>query len=196
MTYPVTPTAAMTTPADQPDPSTAGIISYADADVTAQAAIHQGSARREISLNTVAILFGGIVTALFGGIVGLMMWQFSELGDRIDANGARIDNLGTELRAEITAVETNLRSEIAAVETSLRAEIKTEIDRVETSLRAEIAAVETSLRAEMQAGFAEINAVLLDHNAVLLDHTDRLARIETALGLPRPVATNSTLTNP
>ena len=170
MTYPVTPTAAMTTPADQPDPSTAGIISYADADVTAQAAIHQGSARREISLNTVAILFGGIVTALFGGIVGLMMWQFSELGDRIDANGARIDNLGTELRAEITAVETNLRSEIAAVE--------------------------TSLRAEMQAGFAEINAVLLDHNAVLLDHTDRLARIETALGLPRPVATNSTLTNP
>ena len=174
MTYPVTPTAAMTTPADQPDPSTAGIISYADADVTAQAAIHQGSARREISLNTVAILFGGIVTALFGGIVGLMMWQFSELGDRIDANGARIDNLGTELRAEITAVET-----------SLRAEIKAEIDRVETSLRS-----------EMQAGFAEIHAVLLDHNAVLLDHTDRLARIETALGLPRPVATNSTLTNP
>ncbi|MCY4164250.1 MAG: hypothetical protein OXE93_08605 [bacterium] len=169
MTYPVTPTAAMTTPADQPDPSTAGIISYADADVTAQAAIHQGSARREISLNTVAILFGGIVTALFGGIVGLMMWQFSELGDRIDANGARIeansariDNLGTELRAEI-----------ARVETSLRAEMQAEIG---------------SLRSEMQAGFAEINAVLLDH-------TDRLARIETALGLPRPVAAPASATS-
>ena len=47
-----------------------------------------------------------------------------------------------------------------------------------TVLRAEIG----GLRTEMQAGFREINATLLDH-------TDRLARLETAAGLPRIVVT-------
>ena len=52
------------------------------------------------------------------------------------------------------------------------------IDASSTELRAEIG----GLRAEMQAGFREINATLLDH-------TDRLARLETAAGLPRIVVT-------
>ena len=97
-------------------------------------------------------LFGGLVTTLLGALIGLMMWQFSALGDRTDAQGDRLDDrldsLGTELRVEMAHLETELRSEIA------------------------------DLRAEMQAGFAEITVVLLDH-------TDRLARLETAAGLPR-----------
>ncbi len=52
------------------------------------------------------------------------------------------------------------------------------IDDLATVLRAEIG----GLRTEMQAGFREINATLLDH-------TDRLARLETAAGLPRIVTT-------
>ena len=52
------------------------------------------------------------------------------------------------------------------------------IDALGTELRAEMDDLESRLRAEMRAGFAEINAVLLDH-------TDRLARLETAAGLPR-----------
>jgi len=48
------------------------------------------------------------------------------------------------------------------------------IDSLGTELRAEMDELET----EMRLGFAEINTVLLDH-------TDRLARLETAAGLPR-----------
>ena len=49
------------------------------------------------------------------------------------------------------------------------------IDNLGAELRAEMA----SLRAETQAGFREVNAILLDH-------TDRLARLEAAAGLPPP----------
>ena len=86
-----------------------------------------------MSQNAVIGLFGGLVTALLGALIGLMMWQFNSLGDRIDAQSARIDALGTELRAEMRELESGLRAEIDELET------------------------------EMRAGFAEINAVLLDH---------------------------------
>ena len=59
------------------------------------------------------------------------------------------------LRSDMTA----MRAEIAGLRTEMRSEIG-------------------GLRAEMQAGFAQVHAVLLDH-------TDRLARLETAAGLPR-----------
>ena len=85
----------------------------------------------------VITLFGGLLTALLAALVGLMMWQFNSLGARIDANGARIDRLATELRAE-------LRAEIGSV-------------------RADMAELEAGLRAEMQTGFREINLILLDH---------------------------------
>lgn len=50
------------------------------------------------------------------------------------------------------------------------------------------------LRAEMNARFAEVDRKFDQVNAVLLDHTDRLARIETVLGIDgRPVpASNGT----
>lgn len=78
-----------------------------------------------------------------------------------------------------------LRSDMTAMRSEMRAEfgmLREEIDDVEVRLRVEIG----DLRAEMQAGFAQVNLVLLDH-------TDRLARLETAAGLPRADSTQSEL---
>lgn len=135
MPAPVETTAAMTEPAPQHTP-----------------AVGSEAARQGVSPNVVMGVFGGLLTTLLGALIGLMMWQFSSLGSRIDAQGARIDSLRSELRAEIGGLRTELRTE----------------------LHSEIG----GLRAEMQAGFREINAILLDH-------TDRLARLEAAAGLPR-----------
>ncbi len=85
---------------------------------------------REISLNWLLSL-ASIGTTLIAAMLTILMLLIISLGDRIDANTTRIENLGTELRTE------------------------------------------------MQAGFAEIHTILRDH-------TDRLARLETAAGLPRP----------
>lgn len=139
MPAPVETTAAMTEPAPQHTP-----------------ALGSEAARQGVSPNVVMGVFGGLLTTLLGALIGLMMWQFSSLGSRIDAQSARIDSLRTELRAE-------LRAEIGGLRTELRNELHSEIG---------------GLRAEMQAGFREINAILLDH-------TDRLARLEAAAGLPR-----------
>ena len=163
MTVPVETTAAMTPPAEQHDP--AGAAAEAPVSASGAAAMSDSAAvagvvdgaseqgRRELSSGAVMALFGGLVTTLLGALIGLMMWQFNSLGDRIDAQGdrldGRIDSLGTELRAEMAQLGTELRAEIG------------------------------DLRAEMQAGLAEVTVVLLDH-------TDRLARLETAAGLPRP----------
>ncbi len=139
MPSPVETTAAMTEPAEQPTPdgsracdtgtgSSAGLAGSAAGSAPAGGA----AARRGMSPNAVISVFGGLATTLLGALIGLMMWQFSSLGNRIDAQGVRIENLGAELRAE------------------------------------------------MQAGFREVNAILLDH-------TGRLARLETAAGLHRGI---------
>ncbi len=107
---------------------------------------------RDISLNWLLSLVS-IGTTLIAAMLTILMLLIISLGNRIDANTTRIENLGTELRTEIGDLRTELRAEI----------------------RAEIG----GLRAEMQAGFAEIHTILRDH-------TDRLARLETAAGLPRP----------
>ncbi|MCY3585573.1 MAG: hypothetical protein OXG76_07705 [Acidimicrobiaceae bacterium] len=219
MTSPVETTAAMTAPAEQHDPASAadspvsgagGTAGSASAAVASASGVggEQVTERQELSLKFVITLFGGLLTALLAALVGLMMWQFNSLGARIDANGARIDSLATELRAELRAqigsvradmgelgtglradmgeLEAGLRADMADLEAGLRAEMRAEIGSVRadmadlgTGLRADMADLEAGLRAEMQAGFREINLILLDH-------TDRLARLEAAAGLPRP----------
>ena len=82
-------------------------------------------------------------------LVALVTVLFSIIISQINSLGNRIENLDTQLSTEISSVRTDMNN------------------------------LETSLRTEMQAGFAAINAILLDH-------TDRLARLETAAGLPRP----------
>ena len=214
MTAPVETTAAMTLPAEQHDPADVAAGSpvsgpdAGDSSVAAVDALDDGGARstgrREMSPNVVIALFGGLVTTLLGALFGMMMWQFNSLGARIDAHGLRIDSLdaridaqgeslgaridaqGESLGARIDAQGESLGARIDAQGESLGARIDAQgeslgarIDSLATDLRAEMLQMETNLRFEMQAGFAEITAVLLDH-------TDRLARLETAAGLPRP----------
>ncbi|WP_419837111.1 hypothetical protein [Candidatus Poriferisodalis sp.] len=183
------------------DASAAGVLNGAG---------EQAAVRRELSSNAVITLFGGLVTTLLAALIGLMMWQFNSLGARIDAQSDRIDSLGASLRAEMAqqgtelrAETADLRAEMAQQSADLRAEmaqqsadlrayiaqqsvdLRAETTQLRTDLRAEMAqqgtelrAETADLRAEMQAGFAEVTAILLDH-------TDRLARLETAAGLPR-----------
>ncbi len=113
--------------------------------------------KSELSLNSTV---GTLLLAIIPVLLGILMWQISSLGNRID-------NLDTQLSTEISSLRTELRTEINSV--------RTDMNNLETSLRTEI----NSLRTDMQTGFAEINTTLLDH-------TDRLARLETAAGLPRP----------
>ena len=103
-------------------------------------------AARPVSPNAIIGLLGTLLVASLGAMTGLMMWQMSSLGDRIDKLDTKID------------------TKFDALHDKLDTKIDNKID---------------GLRAEMQAGFREVNATLLDH-------TDRLARLETALGLPRP----------
>ncbi|MDE0318861.1 MAG: hypothetical protein OXI97_03185 [Acidimicrobiaceae bacterium] len=135
---------------------------------TPEADIGATPRRWQLSLNSV---LGTLAVALVTTMFGVLMWQVDSLGARIEGQGARIDSLsaridslGTELRAELHAEIGSVRADMADLEAGLRAELRAEIG---------------GLRAEMQAGFREINAILLDH-------TDRLARLEAAAGLPRP----------
>ena len=57
--------------------------------------------------------------------------------------------------------------------------LDSKIDTIHDKLDSKFDTNTGELRAEMQAGFRAVNAALLDH-------TDRLARLETAVGLLRP----------
>ena len=84
------------------------------------------------------------------------------------------------LRADMTAMRSELGSEIGG----LRTETQAEIGGLRAEMREEFAAVREEmddLRSEMREEFARVHMVLLDH-------TDRLARLETAVGLPRVAA--------
>ncbi len=131
-------------------------------------ALVRGDGRVGVSPGVLITVFGGIVTALLGALVLVMMTQFGAMNEQLAAMNARIDNLGNELRAELGAEIGGLRSEMRAEIGGLRSEFGTEI----AALRSEIGA----LRTEMQAGFREIHVILLDH-------TDRLARLEAHVGL-------------
>ena len=77
------------------------------------------------------------------------------------------------LRADMTAMRTEIGAEIG----SLRAEIG--------SLRAEMRSEIGGLRAEMREEFARVHEEFARVHMVLLDHTDRLARLEAIVGVPR-----------
>ena len=74
----------------------------------------------------------------------------------------------------ISAID-DVRDEISA----LRSEMHDEIGSLRSDMSLEIG----SLRSEMNARFAEVDRKFDQVNAVLMDHTDRLARIETTLGI-------------
>ena len=151
-------TAAMTSPTEHdssipPDTGAQSAVAPADAAGVPEPLRNREAERRTVSPNVVISVLGGFIAALLTALSALMVVQFNSLGNRID-------NLGTELRAEISSLRDETRDQIG----SLRNETHGQIG---------------SLRAEMRAGFGEINAILLDH-------TDRLARLEAAAGLPPP----------
>ncbi|WP_419912704.1 hypothetical protein [Candidatus Poriferisodalis sp.] len=178
MTAPIESIAAMTDQADDDTPSAdaeprppaqplpeaplkpeAAALSAAPA-ASSVAAGARLRAARSVSPNAIIGLLGTLLVASLGAMTGLMMWQMSSLGDRIDRLDAKIDAVDNK----IDTVHDKLVAKIDTLDVKLDAKIDNKID---------------GLRAEMQAGFREVNATLLDH-------TDRLARLETALGLPRP----------
>ncbi|WP_419838110.1 hypothetical protein [Candidatus Poriferisodalis sp.] len=181
MPTPVETTATVTPPAESDDASEASAGSSVQPEAgqpsavpAAAEALGKAQLRGEhvtVSLNSI---LGGLAVALVTAMFSVLMWQINSLGNRVDANGVRIEALATELRTEMRAEIGSLRTEMQTEIGSLRTEMQTEIGSLRTEMRAEIG----SLRAEMQAGFREINATLLDH-------TDRLARLEAAAGLPR-----------
>ncbi len=85
------------------------------------------------------------------------------------------DNLRTELRTEISALENSLRADMA----ELRAELRADMAALENSLRADMAALEASLRAEIAELRVEVRS-----------NGERLARIEGFLeiGIPEEAA--------
>ena len=204
MSAPAETTAAMTPtvesedpPASHADPSAAnGPGDIAAAGAAPQTGRDDPVARKPLSPNTVVSLAAGLAVALLGVLGTLLALQLGALGDRIDALGNRIDIQGTELRAEIGSVRAVLRSEMGSVRSEMGS-VRAEIGSVRAVLRSEIGSVRSEigsvravlrseiggLRAEMQAGFREINATLLDH-------TDRLARLEAAVGLTRADGTD------
>ena len=141
MSVPIETTAAMTAPGDTDSAVTAETAApEPQGSMPPTGAAHlEGlvAERRAVSPNAVIGVMGGLIAALIGGMFVLLVWQFGALNDSIDNLGARIDNQGAELRAEMDMLRTDLRSE-------LRSEIGT-------------------LRGEMQAGFRSINDALLDH---------------------------------
>ena len=101
-------TAAMTSPAE-PDssiPPDTGAQSAAASSAPAsvpEPTRGREAARRTVSPNVVISVLGGFIAALLTALCALMVVQFNSLGNRID-------NLGTELRAEIQAGFREVRS--------------------------------------------------------------------------------------
>lgn len=101
-----------------------------------------------------------VLVSLLGGLLtAALVVMGSLMIAQMSSLGNSIDSLRAEMQLEISG----LRGEIGG----LRAE-----------MRAEIGGLRAEMRAEMREEFARVHMVLLDH-------TDRLARLETAVGLPR-----------
>lgn len=121
------------------------------------APVNPQTAAAQRSMTVVVTVFGAIITALLGG---MFLFMISAIDD---------------VRDEISALRSEMHDEIS----SLRSDMSAEIGNLRSDMSAEI----NSLRSEMNARFAEVDRKFDQVNAVLMDHTDRLARIETTLGI-------------
>ena len=183
--------AEMEQEAAQPEPLASGTATVAVVDlktineVVAQAiAAHLPPQRARWQTAVIGILATGLI-ALAGvaystvrsDMTAMRTEISTEIGDLRTEISTEIGGLRSEtsaeisgLRAETSAEIGGLRSEISAKIGGLRSEISAEIG----GLRAEIG----DLRVEMREEFARVHMVLLDH-------TDRLARLEATVGVPR-----------
>lgn len=122
----------------------------------ASSAASDGASKQQRSL--LVPVLSTATGALIAGMFVLAAVGFNALRSDIQALDARIT-------AKITALDTKIDTEIAGLDakiTALDAKIDTQIGM---------------LRHDMNEGFAQVNAILLDH-------TERLARLEAVHGIP------------
>ena len=166
-------TPASSPPADSPSvPATA-----APAAGTATSA---ANTRRSIAL-TIPIPTA-VVGALVAGMFGLLFFSLNGLRADIASTNSSIDSLRSDMTGEIGALRADTTGQI----NSLRAETTGQIN----SLRAETTGQIDSLRSDMNQRFSEVDQRFVEVNqrfaeihGILLGHSDRLARIETRLGI-------------
>ncbi len=162
-------TPASSPPADSPSvPATA-----APAAGTATSA---ANTRRSIAL-TIPIPTA-VVGALVAGMFGLLFFSLNGLRADIASTNSRIDSLRSDMTGEIGALRADTTGQI----NSLRAETTGQID----GLRSEIGALRSDMNqrfSEVDQRFVEVNQRFAEIHGILLGHSDRLARIETRLGI-------------
>lgn len=143
--------------------------------------VHQPAADRQRSMALLVSVFGTVITALIGGMFLFIVSALDGLRDDIGS-------LRSEMHSEIGA----LRGEIGTLRgdtDNAIGSLRIEINSVRSDLTNEIDHEIGSLRSEMNARFADADRRFDQIHSVLLDHTDRLARIETTLGISgRPVS--------
>ena len=101
-------------------------------------------------------------------------------------NGAVERAIAAHLRSRLAGWQTAVVGVLAAGLIALAGAAYTTLRADMTALRGEMQAEFGAARAEMGALRAEMREEFALVHMVLLDHTDRLARLETAAGLPRP----------
>ncbi|MCY4517050.1 MAG: hypothetical protein OXB99_07430 [Acidimicrobiaceae bacterium] len=155
MSTSVEPTAAMSSPAEPHDSA----VAEPDAAPQRRRGVGRGRERP-----------GALTAALVTVLGALLVWQLSAMNQNIN-------EMRTELRSEFRSELGVTNQNINELRTELRSEFRSGLSGLRTELSARIDRLESELRAEMQTGFRDVNVILLDH-------TERLARLETAAGLP------------
>lgn len=140
----------------------------------------------------------GNVIVLIGVFIAGLQYQsavtarmIEQLADRV---GARIDSLEISHAASVAAMQENqkqLIGQLGARMTSLENSTAARMTSLENSFAATIAAVQESQR-QLAARMKAIEDDMRDLRAVMRGVLDRLARIETKLGITDPQASDET----
>ncbi len=153
-------TPASSPPADSPSvPATA-----APAAGTATSA---ANTRRSIALTIPTAVVGALVAGMFG----LLFFSLNGLRADIASTNSSIDSLRSDMTGEIGALRADTTGQI----NSLRAETTGQIDSLRSDMNQRFS--------EVDQRFVEVNQRFAEIHGILLGHSDRLARIETRLGI-------------
>ena len=175
----------MTEPTPQPDPPSEQLPPYAsaasplDAPVIAAllARIADRDGRVEAPAKTQSKLLLGLIAGLLGAVVALLVFfgqamlsRFDSIDARFTSNDARFDSIDarfTRLDARFTSIDERF-------------------DRLESRYDARFDSIDARfdrLESRYDARFDSIDARFDSIYDILLDHADRLARLETNVGL-------------
>ena len=136
----------------------------------------------------------GNVIVLIGVFIAGLQYQSAVTARMIEQLGARIDSLEISHAASVAAMQENqkqLIGQLGARMTSLENSTAARMTSLENSFAATIAAVQESQR-QLAARMKAIEDDMRDLRAVMRGVLDRLARIETKLGITDPQASDET----